>query len=199
MYKRQEDVGLSAMGISFRVNRGEWKKENWKRFAPGIRHEIIEMNFDLSGKALTDGDHVDFYVWGQDRRSPPNEGRSETRSLDIIDTVAIHEQIVKEVESFQKSLRERLAEEREVREKVAVSTPNWGGLLTEQRQVARRLMNEETSLNTLLERMAQDPKTDRDTLWDHRGLAESLHDLNRTTLPEADLALSCLLYTSRCV
>ena len=185
-----EDVGLSAMGISFRVNRGEWKKENWKRFAPGIRHEIIEMNFDLSGKALTDGDHVDFYVWGQDRRSPPNEGRSETRSLDIIDTVAIHEQIVKEVESFQKSLRERLAEEREVREKVAVSTPNWGGLLTEQRQVARRLMNEETSLNTLLERMAQDPKTDRDTLWDHRGLAESLHDLNRTTLPEADLALS---------
>lgn len=185
-----EDVGLSQMGISFRVKQGVWSREVWKRFPPGTVHEIMEELFDLGKSGVKTGDPVEFYVWARDRRSPPGEGRSVTRRIDVLDFNAIHHQVLGELESFQKALRARLFEEREIREKVAVSTPVWRGLLTEQRQVARRLKNEEERFMKLLESMAQDPWTDRGTLLEHEGIAGNLQNLNQATMAEVDRQVS---------
>lgn len=181
-----EDVGLSQMGISYQINQGKWRTEGRKRFAPGTVHAMEEIVFDLAKTGVKAGDHLKFYLWARDHRTPPQEGRTESRSIDILDYKAIHDQVLVDLESFQNFLRDRMAEEKNIRENVGVSTPAWGGLLTEQRQVARRLKNEEERLRNLLDRMALDPGTDQGTLIQHQGLAESLNALNRTTLPEVD-------------
>lgn len=184
-----DDVGLWDVGLAFRINEGSWTREGWKRYPLGTLHNVLDHGFDLTRLSLKGGDRVDFFISARDGRNPPGEGRSETRHMEIIDTTAIHDQVRQDLEAFQKSLLDRLAEERSVRDHVAVSTPNWGGALTEQRQTARRLMNDENQFKILLAQMAQDPGTDRETLMDHQNLAESLRDLNQSALPEADRSL----------
>lgn len=184
-----DDVGLAEAGISFRVNQGSWTTHVWKHYPAGSPHEILEGEFDLSGLFLNAGDHIEFYVSARDGSSPPGEGRSETRRLEVLDFNGIHANVLAGIEAFQKALGDRLAEERAVRENVAVSTPNWGGLLTEQRQTARRLNIDEENFNKLLEQMAQDPGTDWGTLLEHEGLGENLRDLTHSTLPDVDRSL----------
>jgi hypothetical protein len=184
-----DDVGLATVGMSFRVNHGSWTTKVWNHFPPRTVHNIRDEEFDLNKLNLNAGDLVEFYVLARDGSTPPGEGRSETRRMEVLDFDAIHANVLEGLEAFQKALADRLAEERAVRENVAVSTPNWGGLLTEQRQVARRLNNDEENVNKLLEQMAQDPGTDRGTLLEHQGLGESLRNLTHSILPDADRSL----------
>jgi hypothetical protein len=184
-----DDVGLATLGITFRVNQGSWTTKVWNHFPPGTVHDIRDEEFDLSALFLNAGDFVDFYVSARDGCSPPGEGRSETRRMEVLDFDGIHATVMESLGAFQKALGDRLAEERAVRENVTVSTPNWGGLLTEQRQVARRLKKDEENVIELLDQMAQDPGMDRGTFLEHQGLGERLKDLNRSTLPDVDRSL----------
>ncbi|MBK8576400.1 MAG: DUF4175 family protein [Elusimicrobia bacterium] len=186
----RDDVGLSDAGVSFRVNGGTWVRQGWKRFSAGVVDDVMEKEFDLDGRRLNTGDRVEFFVYARDGRRSAGEGQSEVRRIDVVDMSAAHEKVIEETEAFQKALADRLAEQRELRETVAVSTPNWAGLLTGQRQVARRLTVDEERLKGLLDQMVLDPLTLPETILTYQGLAEHLEELGAFTMPEADRSLS---------
>lgn len=185
-----DDVGLSLSGVSFRVNGGAWRREEWRRFAGVVKEDMTVQEFDLKRYGLSAGDGVEFYVYARDLRRPPGEGRSEVRRIAVVDTSAAHEKVLAEMETFRNSLAERLAEQRELRDTVVVSTPRWGALLTGQRQVARRLSVDANKLKALLDHMDEDPMTLRETLLTYQGLVDRLDETRAFSLAEADRALT---------
>ena len=185
-----DDVGLADVSLLWRVDPGEWKRTLWKKFPMGVVADVTENEIDLGRLSLKAGDRVEFFLAARDRCPTPHERRSDVRRIEVVDEKATHDRIVDDGEALRKSLLDRLAEQRDLRQEVSVSTPNWGGLLTGQRQVARRLSVDADRLNHLLEGMDQDPGTDGDTLLDHKGMADSLQDINQDTMPEADRSLA---------
>lgn len=186
----RDDIGLVESSLLVRVNGGPWRREPWVRFSKGVSGEVLEREFDLGRFSLSEGDQLEIQAAAQDGQTPAGEGRSEVRRVSIAAYSAAHEKIEGDLALFQKDLLNRLAEEMDLRVQVRVSTPNWNGLATGQRDLDRRLAESKDSLAEILDRMSVDPRTDRGNLLEHRGIQESLNELTQHILPLADRSLS---------
>lgn len=185
-----DDVGLAEVGISYRVNQGRWRKTVWKRFPVGVTRHVVEKEVSLKGWSLSPGDAVDYFVFAMDRHPPPQEGRGAMGHIRIVSYDLLHEKILEEREAFHQSLLNRLAEQQDVKENLMVSTPNWNRLLTDQRQINRRIETDQKKLGDLVDQMARDPRTERGAVMEYRGLLDTLKGLREDELLRADGALA---------
>lgn len=194
-----DDTGLRWLDFVWRINDGPWRRHRWEEWTRGTLDKWVERPWDLAPLILNMGDHVEFYLEAQDGCDPPGRGQTQTRSVNVLDYRLDQLKLQEELDDFQRSLLDRVNEQRAVLadlrgttspEGVAVSTPNWPGLLTNQRQMARRLSADIQRLEELLDRMDTSESIDPDTLMDHHALAEGLSDVAQSDVPETDRALS---------
>lgn len=194
-----DDTGLRWLDFVWRINEGSWRRNRWEELTRGTLDKWVERPWDLAPFLLNHGDRVDFYLEAQDWCVPPGRGQTLTRSVNVLDSRLDQLKLQDELADFQRSLLERVNEQRAVLadlrgptnpEGLAVSTPNWSSLLTDQRQMARRLSSDIQRLEELLDRMENSESVDPDTLMDYHTLAEGLGDVAQYDVPETDRALS---------
>lgn len=181
-----DEGGVKIAGISYRLNEGPWVRTQGNPFPRASERELFEQDFDVGNVHPKTGDRIEFFVWARDGRGPAGEGRSETRRLQVIDARVLHERVQEGLEKFQKAMVDRLGEERSVRDSLSVSTPPWAGMITEQRQTARRMALDADHLNALLDQMDDDWLISQEIVWVHQGLEERLRSLIQSDVPKVD-------------
>lgn len=176
-----DDWGLESVSLVWRVDPGPWQRRTLARYsgADPVRAATVESEWDLAPLGVPGGKTVEFFVSARDRRPArtATEGRSDLRRVLIGDYAGAHARLEDDLRSFRETLSDRRAEQSSVADGVRASTPAWGPLAARQTRLTERLAEDAGRFADMVERMKNDPLTDRGSFAEHRGILKNLNRL----------------------
>ncbi len=192
-YEVADDFGADGVSVEFSVNGGPLRRERWRRFSPGENTTdpplLVEGRWALAPLGVKAGDRVEARLAARDRNPAGAEGRSETRRFQVASYEEDHREVVEALESFQRTLLDRLAEQIDIEDGAAGAEADRAAFADREAGLGRKLEEDARALASTIDRMAVDPFTDLAVLDEHRAVEENLRDLAGQTVPEAARAL----------